>query len=537
MFLFYDHAGGTGNWNKHKFVFSDERITGVCRQSRSDYGKKERLSTEECCHIYRTDCGLDGRPRLSIKQRDKLSLRHPKTGLWLLQSDEFKKLKTIRSLSLFCPGVTGVGKTVMTSVIIDDLNKLAYSSNTVALACAYCEFGSQEVQNAERLLGSLLKQLLRACYNPPEEASSMFNKLKHIRQPNLEDISRAIQSIARMYPKVFIVIEALDECNKRERKKLVGELFKLQKESDVAIFATSRFDLEIQEEFGDALHLEIHDNNKDMGADISLYIGEIIDFVAPFIQSAKLITKKCIKEKICDASDGIFLLAHLYLDLLEDRKKARDTITALECFNAAHEDWKDWNEIDLVEAVRASYSKTLQRIDDRQSGFRKDAKTIFTWVIFTETRVTSRELKTALAITIGPSALERREDKLYTVQEIVNHDLGLVISEGEGEDNTVRFVHRTAKGFFETHLCGIKTEKEAPFYAGDKQMIAQSEQEAHKQLTLACVIYLSSDEFNLRFCLIMTLHVISRNSLVASRNARNKYTLKRLLAIINFPNL
>lgn len=74
----------------------------------------------------------------------------------------------------------------------------------------------------------------------------MFNKPKHFREPNLEGIFGAIQSIARMYPKVFIVIDTLDECNKRERKKLVGEFFQLHKESDVATLTTSRFDSEFK---------------------------------------------------------------------------------------------------------------------------------------------------------------------------------------------------------------------------------------------------------------------------------------------------
>ncbi|KAJ8066946.1 hypothetical protein OCU04_004328 [Sclerotinia nivalis] len=58
MFLFYDHAGGTGNWNKHGFVFSDDRERkecGVFRQIVASLGLWEQPLVQQVREGYK--CG------------------------------------------------------------------------------------------------------------------------------------------------------------------------------------------------------------------------------------------------------------------------------------------------------------------------------------------------------------------------------------------------------------------------------------------------------------------------------------------------
>jgi hypothetical protein len=59
------------------------------------------------------------------QQSDFLSRREVGTGQWLLDSAEFQdwlgtEKKTAKK-TLFCPGIPGAGKTILTAVVIDDL--------------------------------------------------------------------------------------------------------------------------------------------------------------------------------------------------------------------------------------------------------------------------------------------------------------------------------------------------------------------------------------------------------------------------------
>ncbi|EDN94423.1 predicted protein [Sclerotinia sclerotiorum 1980 UF-70] len=55
-----------------------------------------------------------------------------------------------------------------------------------------------------------------------------------------------------------------------------------------------------------------------MGVDIGLYVGEMTDLVAAFVQSAKQTSKKCRKEKIFDASDRMLDYHSTKLKILVD---------------------------------------------------------------------------------------------------------------------------------------------------------------------------------------------------------------------------
>ncbi|KFY00471.1 hypothetical protein O988_03292, partial [Pseudogymnoascus sp. VKM F-3808] len=54
------------------------------------------------------------------KQNDLIRRRQAGTGRWLLESTEFKELVTT-SKTLFCPGIPGAGKTILTSIVVEEL--------------------------------------------------------------------------------------------------------------------------------------------------------------------------------------------------------------------------------------------------------------------------------------------------------------------------------------------------------------------------------------------------------------------------------
>jgi hypothetical protein len=56
------------------------------------------------------------------QQNDFINQRQAGTGQWFLDSAEYQAwLKTDKRI-LFCPGIPGAGKTILTSIVIDDLD-------------------------------------------------------------------------------------------------------------------------------------------------------------------------------------------------------------------------------------------------------------------------------------------------------------------------------------------------------------------------------------------------------------------------------
>jgi Ni2+-binding GTPase involved in maturation of urease and hydrogenase len=59
--------------------------------------------------------------------------------------------------TLFCPGIPGAGKTILTSIVVENLLTRFKDEPSVKIAYVYCNFRSQDQQRVEDLLASLLK--------------------------------------------------------------------------------------------------------------------------------------------------------------------------------------------------------------------------------------------------------------------------------------------------------------------------------------------------------------------------------------------
>jgi NACHT domain len=168
---------------------------------------------------------------------------------------------------LFCPGMPGAGKTILTSIIIDDLITRFHDNPTIGIAFVYCNFRSQHEQKAEDLLTSLLKQLAQGKSSLPDGVRFIYNKYKDKpMRPSFEELSRTLHIVTTMYSRVFIIIDALDECQESNncRLKFLSELFNLQAKSKVSLFATSRFIGGVTEKFEGCLSQEIRASDDDV---------------------------------------------------------------------------------------------------------------------------------------------------------------------------------------------------------------------------------------------------------------------------------
>jgi hypothetical protein len=217
--------------------------------------------------------------------------------------------------TLFCPGIPGAGKTILTSIVVEYLYTKFQKDKDIGIAYLYCNFRRRDEQKVETLLASVLKQLARCLSSLPESVKSLYDShMDRQTRPTFNEILSTLQSISALYSRIFIVVDALDECQASNgcRTKLLNELFALQARCGANFFTTSRFIPEIDERFKDSMRLEIRASNQD----IQIYLdGHISQLPRCVRRSAEL--RDEIKAEIIKAVDGMcvtsYILSEQYL--------------------------------------------------------------------------------------------------------------------------------------------------------------------------------------------------------------------------------
>jgi hypothetical protein len=130
----------------------------------------------------------------------------------------------------------------MTAMVIDDLCR-TFSDSTVRIAYIYCNFNQQHKQGLKDLVANLTMQLIQRRPSVPDNVRFLYEM--HMRQgtkPSFDELSKALSSVVALFPKVFIIVDALDEAQSSDGRipKLLSEIFKLQREIGINFFATSR---------------------------------------------------------------------------------------------------------------------------------------------------------------------------------------------------------------------------------------------------------------------------------------------------------
>ena len=104
----------------------------------------------------------------AAQQHDFISRRQAGTGQWLLDSTEFKRWLETDNQTLFCPGIPGAGKTIITSIVVDKLTTQICADPKIGIAYIYCNYRRQDEQKIDDLLASLLKQLVERLPSLPD---------------------------------------------------------------------------------------------------------------------------------------------------------------------------------------------------------------------------------------------------------------------------------------------------------------------------------------------------------------------------------
>ncbi|KAI9776598.1 MAG: hypothetical protein M1839_009502 [Geoglossum umbratile] len=396
------------------------------------------------------------------QQSDFIQRRQEGTGTWLLHTNKFNMWLDQRNKTLFCSGIPGAGKTILTSIVIDYLCSKYRTNFSVGIAYLYCNFRQQQQQKPEDLLLSLLKQLVQKQALVPESVKTLYECHNRERtRPLLNEILGALKSVAAQHSRVLIIVDALDECgiSDGERQKFLSAIFSLQDKTKANLFATSRINDSIAKLFKGALSLQIRASDKDVESYLD---GQMSHLRSDILDEA---LRGVIRREIIRAVDGMFLLAQLHMNTLVDQPTKGDIKEALQ------------HLANGIDGLDKTYEQAMERIEGQGIWVRKLAKRILAWIIYAKRPLSTAELQHALATRLGTVNLD--EDYLPSAQVLQSICSGLVTV--DEQSGIVRLVHYTTQEYF---------ERTRTTWFPDAQL----------DITNVCVTYLSFGVFEMGFC-------------------------------------
>ncbi|CEJ93677.1 hypothetical protein VHEMI09251 [[Torrubiella] hemipterigena] len=427
------------------------------------------------------------------KYSDLLKDRQPGTGQWFLDSAEYQTWLGTQKQTLFCPGIPGAGKTILASIVIEDLFSRFESNQEIGIAYLYCDFQRQDNQKVDDLLASLLRQLAQRRPSLPDELKSLYKKHKDIQtRPSVDEILSGLESVARIYSRVLIVVDALDECEMKCMLKFLSHLFSLQASTMANILATSRPIEIIKKEFeGRSEIVNISARNEDVEKylDSDMKMLRLLDKGSDGLSDKRREElQKEIKNTLIKCVNGMFLLARLHLASLVDKTSEFALCTALKSLPKGQN------------ALAQAYGLTIKRIRSQPEGWRSLAERVLTLLTCAKSQLTTLELQDALAVTEGDSRLDKTKRELTNTIVLVCAGLVTV----DAYSGIIRLVHETTREYFASHMHCIRPQKavtntEDPMKLDDEKN-ASATVEAHRTFAIICISYLSFSDFDSGFC-------------------------------------
>ena len=234
------------------------------------------------------------------QQQDIISRKQYGTALWFLESAEFKRWIDGPDKTLFCPGIPGAGKTMMSAVGVDHLYQTTQSSE-IGIAYLFCSYNAQLEQTESNLFSALLKQLVQTRPDLVALVKDLHDQCRG-GKASPDEIYGALQSSCSAYKTVYLIVDALDEYSDRDagRTQFIDKLLRLQTSLDVRILFTSRFLPIITTRFESTLKLEVRASKED----VRRFVEGQLPRLPKCIQHDQAL-QDTIVNRITEAADGM----------------------------------------------------------------------------------------------------------------------------------------------------------------------------------------------------------------------------------------
>ena len=174
------------------------------------------------------------------------------------------------------------------STIIEDMILRLREQQNTAILYHYFDFGNKISSSAESLLRSLMAQLVKQTSILPKALDHLRRQdfidtrygtreqmhAESVTQPSLLELSTILYDSLEELDHVYIILDALDECDEREKLLFIVKQLFYSKAGKIHVLVTSRSDTHLEEHLTPMITARLLVESSLIEPDIRSYIQE-----------------------------------------------------------------------------------------------------------------------------------------------------------------------------------------------------------------------------------------------------------------------
>jgi hypothetical protein len=161
------------------------------------------------------------------------------------------------------------------STIIEDMWCHCKIDPSMAVAYFYFDFSNTQKQQSENLIRSLITQLSSQSPCCPDSLAALYSHNSDgEQQPTTEDLIVTLKHIIEGFQHVYVVIDALDECQDQGQLLAMIQVINGWKLGPLHLLATSRDERDIEDCVGPRVSAQINLHSAQINADIQIHLCE-----------------------------------------------------------------------------------------------------------------------------------------------------------------------------------------------------------------------------------------------------------------------